>query len=46
MQAGKANLAELRKHQLDRYLQTLEAASVYNRGETLIPAFRDVVDNP
>jgi hypothetical protein len=46
VQEGKARLAELRKHQLDRYLQTLDAASVYNRNETLIPAFRDVIENP
>ena len=46
VQHGKERLAELRKHQLERYLQTLEAASVYNRAETLIPAFKDVIENP
>jgi hypothetical protein len=46
VQEGKTNLKELRRHQLQRYLQTLEAATIYDREERLMPAFRDIVENP
>jgi hypothetical protein len=46
IQEGKARLKELRQAQLQKYLRTLEAASIYNREERLIPAFRDVIENP
>ena len=43
---GKARLKELRAHQLQRYLQALETATIYDRGNKLIPAFKDVVESP
>jgi hypothetical protein len=43
---GKQRLQELRAHQLQRYLQTLETATVYDRTEKLTPAFRDVIESP
>jgi translation elongation factor EF-1beta len=43
---GKAQLKELRAHQLQRYLQALETATIYDRGNKLIPAFKDVVESP
>jgi hypothetical protein len=46
IQEGKARLRELREAQLQKYLRTLEAASVYDRAERLIPAFKDVIENP
>ncbi len=46
VQEGKLRLGELREAQLQKYLRTLEAASVYNRAEHLIPAFKDVIENP
>jgi hypothetical protein len=46
VQEGKQRLRELREAQLQKYLRTLEAASVYNHGEMLAPAFRDVIENP
>ncbi len=46
VQEGKARLKELRQAQLQKYLRTLEAASIYDREERLIPAFRDVIENP
>ena len=46
VQQGKERLRELRQAQLQKYLRTLEAASVYNRADRLIPAFQDVIENP
>jgi hypothetical protein len=43
---GKQRLRELRQTQLQRYLKTLEAASIYNHEEKLAPALRDVIENP
>ncbi len=43
---GKARLKELRQAQLQKYLKTLEAASVYKHEENLIPAFQRVIDEP
>ncbi|MCH8849927.1 MAG: hypothetical protein IIC89_03775 [Chloroflexi bacterium] len=43
---GKAKLKELRQAQLQKYLLTLEAATVYNRREELNPSFLDVIENP
>ena len=43
---GKTRLKELRQAQLRKYQLTLEAASIYNRGEQLVPALRDVIENP
>jgi len=43
---GKQRLHELREAQLQKYLRTLEAASIYNHADHLVPAFRDVVENP
>ncbi len=46
VQEGKERLKELRQHQLQKYLRTLEAASVYDRKERLIPAFQEVIESP
>jgi hypothetical protein len=46
VEQGKANLKELRQAQLQRYLTTLKSASIYNRDEKVIPALRDVIENP
>jgi hypothetical protein len=46
VQEGKERLKELRRHQLNKDLRTLEAASVYDRAERLIPAFKDVIESP
>ena len=46
VQEGKARLKELRQAQLQKYLLTLEAATIYNHEERLVPALRDVIDNP
>jgi hypothetical protein len=46
IEQGKQGLRELRQAQLQKYLRTLEAASIYDRRERLIPAFRDVIENP
>lgn len=43
---GKERLGELREAQLQKYLRTLEAASIYDRADRLIPAFKDVIENP
>jgi hypothetical protein len=43
---GKQRLRELREAQLQKYLRTLEAASVYNHEEKVAPALRDVIENP
>ena len=43
---GKARLKELRQAQLDKYLKTLEAASIYKHGEALAPALQQVIDEP
>ena len=41
---GKARLKELRKAQLDKYLKTLEAASIYKHGEAVSPALQRIID--
>ncbi len=46
VQEGKQRLRELREAQLQKYLRTLEAASIYNHEEKLVPAFKDVIENP
>jgi hypothetical protein len=46
VEEGKRRLRELRQAQLQRYLRTLEAASIYNHEEALVPALRDVIENP
>jgi hypothetical protein len=46
VQEGKERLRELRQTQLQKYLRTLEAATIYNREEKLIPQFVDVINNP
>ena len=46
VQEGKRALCELREAQLQKYLKTLEAASIYDRAERLVPAFKDVIENP
>ena len=46
VQQGKERLRELRKAQLERYLETLKAASIYDRGPRLIPTFTDIIENP
>ena len=43
---GKERLKELRQAQLKKYLQTLEAASVYKHDENLVPAFQRVIEQP
>jgi len=43
---GKERLLELRQAQLQKYLAMLEAASIYNHRDVLIPAFADVIENP
>ncbi|OGO50664.1 MAG: hypothetical protein A2148_03290 [Chloroflexi bacterium RBG_16_68_14] len=46
VQEGKARLKELRQAQLRTYLQTLEAASIYDRAGQIVPALQDVIENP
>lgn len=46
VQQGKARLRELRQSQLKRYLQALEAATIYGRGERLAGPLADVIANP
>ena len=46
IEEGKAVLKELRAAQLQKYLLTLEAASIYNHGEALVPAFQEAIENP
>ncbi len=46
VQEGKARLKELREAQLQKYLLTLEAASIYDRADRLIPAFKEVIEHP
>lgn len=46
VQEGKAKLAELRQHQLKRYLQTLEAATLYGRGEHVVNALKGIIEQP
>ncbi len=43
---GKQRLRELREAQLQKYLRTLEAASIYDHEEKLVPAFKDVIEKP
>lgn len=43
---GKAALKELRAAQLQKYLLTLDAASIYNHGDELVPAFRGAIESP
>ena len=43
---GKVRLKELRQAQLEKYLKTLEAASIYKHGEALAPALQQVIDEP
>ena len=43
---GKARLKELRQAQLDKYLKTLEAASVHKHGEAVTPALQQIIDQP
>ena len=43
---GKARLKELRQAQLDKYLKTLEAASIYKHGEVVAPTLQRVIDEP
>ena len=46
VQEGKARLKELREAQLQRYLQTLEAATIYDRAERVLPTLTEVIENP
>jgi hypothetical protein len=46
VQQGKAGLKELRQAQLQKYLRALEAATVYDRSERLMPAFQEVIEGP
>jgi hypothetical protein len=46
VQEGKDRLKELRQAQLQKYLLMLETATVRNRGDRIMHAFRDVIDNP
>jgi len=46
VETGKEGLKELRQAQLQKYLLTLKAASIYNRDERLIHQLRDVIENP
>ncbi len=46
VQEGKARLKELRQAQLQKYLLTLEAASIYDRKEQIIPALSDTIEDP
>jgi hypothetical protein len=46
VQQGKERLRELRQTQLQKYLRTLEAATIYNREEKLIPQFADAINTP
>jgi hypothetical protein len=46
VQEGKERLRELRQTQLQKYLRTLEAATIYDREQKLIPQFVDVINNP
>ena len=43
---GKAALKELRAAQLQKYLLTLEAASIYKHGDDLVPSFQEMIENP
>jgi len=43
---GKARLKELRQAQLQKYLKTLEAASINNHQESVNPALQRVIDEP
>jgi hypothetical protein len=43
---GKKQLRELRQAQLQKYLRTLEACSIYKHEEKLNPVLRDLVENP
>lgn len=43
---GKQRLKELRQAQLKKYLQTLEAATVYKHEEKLAAPFQRVIDEP
>lgn len=43
---GKAHLKELRAAQLQTYLGSLEAASIYGHEEDIVPALKDVIENP
>ena len=46
VQQGKAALKELRQAQLNRYLTTLKSVTIYDRADKVIPALKDVVENP
>lgn len=46
VQEGKAKLAELRKAQMRKYLLSLEAATVYDHDQFVVPALRDITENP
>ena len=46
IQEGKARLKELRQAQFQRYLDTLRAATVYDREEKVLPVLREAIDNP
>lgn len=46
VQEGKAGLKELRQAQLQKYLQTLEAASIYNHAEDVNPTLLNLIENP
>ena len=46
IEEGKAALKELRAAQLQKYLLTLEAASIYKRGEALVPACQEAIESP
>lgn len=43
---GKAKLKELREAQLQKYLLTLEGASIYEHRDQLNPALVNVIENP
>ena len=46
VRAGKAQLKELREAQLQKYLLTLEAATIYDHAGRVTPALTDVIENP
>ncbi|MEX0786876.1 MAG: nuclear transport factor 2 family protein [Dehalococcoidia bacterium] len=46
VEEGKARLKELRQAQLQKYLLTLEAASIYNHAENVNRALNNVIENP
>jgi hypothetical protein len=46
VEQGKAGLKQLRQAQLQRYLTTLKSATIYDRTDKVIPALKDVIENP